>query len=288
MQPSRARRSSLQSSAHDRSRFVLTIAGGSLLLRDQSLYDAGIGASWEIDLFGGLRRGAEAASAEARAAEDERLSTRVSVAADAADAYLRIRGDQARIAFVNNQSQLNRSDVIAAERLLAASNARVGEAIAEYYPRISLSGLLGFESRSASTLFKSATFQPQAVVGVRWRLFDFGKIDAEVARARGVHGEALARYRQSVLRAAEDVEDAFVTLVEMQAHTQELRNEVAALERARDSSQEAYIGGVIPLTDVLDADRQLLVAEDELALTRADVARAAVNSFRALGGGWSA
>lgn len=60
--------------------------------------------------------------------------------------------------------------------------------------------------------------------------------------------------------------------------------EVAALRRARDSSQEAYRGGVIALTDVLDADRQLLVAQDELARSRADTARAAVRSFRALGG----
>jgi outer membrane protein TolC len=65
-----------------------------------------------------------------------------------------------------------------------------------------------------------------------------------------------------------------------------LRTEVAALQRARDTSQEAYRGGVIALTDVLDANRQLLAAQDELAQTRADAARAAVGTFRALGGGW--
>src|SRR5215831_2137546 len=62
--------------------------------RDASLYDLGAAASWEIDLFGGLRRGSEAARAEAEAAEAARLGVRVSVAADAADAYLEIRGDQ--------------------------------------------------------------------------------------------------------------------------------------------------------------------------------------------------
>ncbi len=343
--------------------------------RNQSLYDVGVGASWEIDLFGGLRRGAEVASAEAQAAEAQRLGTRISIVADAADAYFQIRGDQARIAVAHDQvatdahlldlvrrrfsrglatdreeaqaeavlsqaravlqplhidleSQLNRldvlmgaqpgtyaaelmvraaipsapalsgdekpvdvlrrrPDVIAAERRLAASNARVGEAISEYYPKISISGLLGFEGMNTDHLFKAATFQPEAVAGLRWRLFDFGKVDAEVAQAKGANSEALAQYRQSVLHAAEDVEDAFVTLVQTEAHTQELRNEVAALKRARDSSQEAYQGGAIPLTDVLDANRQLLVAQDELALNRAVAARAAVSSFRALGGGWS-
>lgn len=342
--------------------------------RDQAEYDVGAAASWEIDLFGALRRGAQAARAEAQAAEAEQLGTRITVVADAADAYLQVRGDQARIAlakgqvstdehlldlverrfraglatdreeaqaqalqsearaslqplFIDLEAQLNRldvlmgvqpgtyaaelnsrqeiplppaipgdvtpadvlrrrPDVIAAERQLAASNARIGEAVAEYYPKISISGLLGFESLSTGDLFKAATFQPEAVAGLRWRLFDFGKVDAEVAGAKGANAEALALYRQSILHAAEDVEDAFTALVHLQTHGEELEREVAALKRARDSSQNAYAAGVIPLTDVLDADRQLLAAQDQLALTRANTDQAAVQSFRAIGGGW--
>ncbi|HZR35261.1 MAG TPA: efflux transporter outer membrane subunit [Nevskia sp.] len=342
--------------------------------RNQSDYTLGLGASWELDLFGGLRRGREAASAEADAAVAEQAGTRISVAAETADAYLRIRGDQARIAVAAEQvatdahlldlvnqrfgrglaavrevaqaeallsqaraslqplridleAQLNRldvllgqqpgtsaaelqtpqdipaapaipagdqpvevlrrrPDVIAAERRLAASNARVGQAIAEYYPHLSLSGLLGYEASHPGDLFKAATFQPGAAAGLRWRVFDFGKVGAEVTQAKGAEAEALARYRQSVLRAAEDVENAFTALVQLEAHGQELHNEVAALTRARDSSKEAYQGGVIALTDVLDADRQLLVAQDQLAQTQADSGRAAVGAFRALGGGW--
>jgi NodT family efflux transporter outer membrane factor (OMF) lipoprotein len=342
--------------------------------RNQSVYDVGAGASWEIDLFGGLRRGAQAASAEAQAAEAERLGTRVSVAADAADTYLQIRGDQARLAVAEDQvatdaqlldlvrlrfahglaadrevaqaeallsearaslqplridleAQLNRldvlmgaqpgtyaaelkvpaaipsvpaiaagtpadllrrrPDVVAAERRLAAASARIGVAISDYYPKFSLSGLLGFESLSPGNLCKAATFQPAAVAGLRWRLFDFGKVDAEVAQARGADAEALAQYRLSILRAAEDVENAFTRLVQLEAHAEELQREVAALTRARDLSQSAYQAGINPLSDVLDARRQLLSAQDELAHTRADAARAAVQTFRALGGGWS-
>jgi outer membrane protein TolC len=179
-----------------------------------------------------------------------------------------------------------RPDVIAAERRLAASNARIGQALADYYPKISLAGVLGYESSVPSDLFKAATFQPQGIAGLRWRVFDFGKVSAEVAQARGAEAEALARYQQAVLRAAEEVENAFTSLVQLEAHQEELLAEVAALTRARDASQEAYQGGVIALTDVLDADRQLLSAQDELAQTRADSARAAVGTFRALGGGW--
>jgi outer membrane protein TolC len=179
-----------------------------------------------------------------------------------------------------------RPDVIAAERRLAASSARIGQALADYYPKISLAGLLGYESTSPSDLFKAATFQPQGVAGLRWRVFDFGKVSAEVAQARGANAEALARYQESVLRAAEEVENAFTSLVQLEAHQQELHTEIAALTRARDASQQAYEGGVSALTDVLDADRQLLTAQDELAQTRADAATAAVGAFRALGGGW--
>jgi len=342
--------------------------------RDQSQYEVGAAASWEIDLFGGLRRGAQAATAEAQAAEAEQVGTYIMVSADAADAYFQVRGDQARIAVARDQvttdehlldlverrfraglatdreeaqtqallsearaslqplaidleAQLNRldvlmgaqpgtyaaelkspqqippapaipgadtptnvlrrrPDVIAAERHLAASNARIGQAISEYYPKVSIAGLLGFESLSTGQLFKAATFQPEAVAGLRWRLFDFGKVDAEVVQAKGANAEALALYRQSILHAAEDVENAFTSLVQLEAHTQELEREVAALQRARDSSQKAYAAGVIPLTDVLDADRQLLAAQDQLALTRANTDLAAVQSFRAIGGGW--
>jgi outer membrane protein TolC len=170
---------------------------------------------------------------------------------------------------------------------LAASNARIGAAIADYYPKFSLSGLLGFESSNTTDLFRAATFQPQGMLGLRWRLFDFGKVDAEVAGAKGGEAEALAQYRLSVLHAAEDVENAFTALVQFEAHAQELKREAASLERARNLSQSAYQGGVIPLTDVLDANRQLLLAQDALASARVEAASAAVSAFRAVGGGWS-
>jgi outer membrane protein TolC len=180
-----------------------------------------------------------------------------------------------------------RPDVIAAERRLASSSARIGVAVSEYYPKVSLAALLGFESLSGSRLWSAASFQPQATAGLRWRLFDFGRIDAEVAQADSAHAQALLAYRQTVLRATEDVENAFMALAQLELQNRELVDEVDALARARDASQESYLGGASSLTDVLDADRQSLIAQDELARTRADTDRAAVMSFRALGGGWS-
>ena len=342
--------------------------------RNQTLYDADVGAQWEVDLFGGLHRGAEAARDEAEAAAAQQLGIRVSVVAEAADAYFQARGDQARLAIAQSQvetdthlldlvrlrfsrgasaekevaqaeallaqarttipplrtaleAQLNRLDVlmgaqpgtyaaelgkpaeipgapaippgqsasdllrrrpdiVAADRHLAASNARIGVAVAEYYPKVSLSALLGFESLSSGQVFSAASFQPEATAGLRWRLFDFGRVDAEVAQADSANAQALLSYRQTVLRAAEDVENAFMALAQLELQTHDLRDEVNALARARDASQESYLAGASSLTDVLDADRQSLVAQDELARTRADTDRAAVMTFRALGGGW--
>jgi len=93
-------------------------------------------------------------------------------------------------------------------------------------------------------------------------------------------------YRQSVLRATEDVENAFTSLAQLQIEIHELSSEVNALRRARDKSQELYLAGASSLTDVLDAERELLESQDALARSRADSDRSAVASFRALGGGW--
>ncbi|WP_109488462.1 efflux RND transporter permease subunit [Occallatibacter savannae] len=181
-----------------------------------------------------------------------------------------------------------RPDIIAAERQLAASNERIGVAIAEYYPKISLAGVLGFDSLNSGSLLTSGGFQPAAVAGLRWRLFDFGRVNAEVKQAQGANAEALIEYRQAVLKATEDVENALASLSETEAYSVEVQAEVESLTRARDLSQEAYRAGSITLTDVLDADRQLLTAQDQLASNRVDTARASVVVFRSFGGGWKA
>ena len=181
-----------------------------------------------------------------------------------------------------------RPDLIVAERRLAASNARIGEAISEYYPKFSLSGLLGSATTSAGGLFGGGGSQAQGVLGLRWRLFGFGRVDAEIANARGRNAEALAAYRLAVLRASEDVEDAFSALLRREAQEHMLAQGETALARAQTSSLAAYKGGVVSLIEVLDADTRLLATPDARAQAQTEAARAGVASFRALGGGWSA
>jgi NodT family efflux transporter outer membrane factor (OMF) lipoprotein len=338
-------------------------------------YSMDLGASWELDVFGGLRRGREAALAEYQASEA--AATRLAVAAQTADIYITLRGLQARLDIANRQVKTQqdllekvqllyskglaasyqvrqtegalaqvqatvpvlqtgldaamnaldvmlgtppgthrprltetasiplppqisemgtpadllrrRPDLIVAERRLAASNARIGEAVAEYYPKFSLSALLGSATTvSAGHLFSGGASQASGALGLRWRLFDFGRINAQIDQAKGQEAEALAAYRQSALRATEDVENAFSALVNREAQATTLSAGEASLSEARRSSFIAYQKGTASLIDVLNADETLLQASDARAQARTESARAAVAAFRALGGGWQA
>jgi NodT family efflux transporter outer membrane factor (OMF) lipoprotein len=337
-------------------------------------YEVNVGASWELDLFGGLRRGREAALAEYQASEAGAAATRLAVAAQTADIYISIRGLQARLKVAEQQvhkqqellSTINllyrkglaaelqvrqaegalaqvrasvpeleagldaamnaldvmlgsppgthrpeladgalpaapkiaatgspgellrrRPDLIVAERRLAASNARIGIAIAEYYPKLSLSGLIGSAtSVSGSNLFTSGASQAAGVLGLRWRLFDFGRINAQINQAKGQEAEMLAAYRLAVLRATEDVENAFSALVKREEQAALLAQGVDSLGRARGASFAAYQKGVVSLIEVLQADENLLRASDARARAQTESARAAVTAFKALGGGW--
>ncbi|CAB3717264.1 efflux transporter outer membrane subunit [Paraburkholderia rhynchosiae] len=338
-------------------------------------YEVNLGASWEVDVFGSLRRGREAALAEYQATEAGAVATRLAVAAQTADIYISIRGLQTRLDVARRQvrtqqellSTINllygkglaaelqvrqaegalaqvrasvpvleagldaamnaldvmlgstpgthrdeladvgvipaapqigatgspgellrrRPDLIAAERRLAASNARIGVAIAEYYPKLSLSGLIGSAtSLSGANLFTGGASQAAGVLGLRWRLFDFGRINAQIDEAKGQRAEMLAAYRLAVLRATEDVENAFSALIKREEQAAVLGGGVDSLSRARGASFAAYQKGVVSLIEVLQADENLLRASDSRAQAQTESARAAVAAFKALGGGW--
>src|SRR5688572_2814611 len=134
----------------------------------------------------------------------------------------------------------------------------------------------------------SGASQAQGILGLRWRLFDFGRVDAQIAAARGQEAEALAAYRLAVLRAMEEVENSFAALVKREAQVGILTQGESSLARARENSLAAHKGGVVSLIEVLDADGNLLQMRDEKAQAQTEAARAAISSFRALGGGWDA
>jgi outer membrane protein TolC len=124
------------------------------------------------------------------------------------------------------------------------------------------------------------------VVGLRWRLFDFGRVGAEVSLAKAEKAKALSEYRSSVLHAAEDVEDAFTALAKLRAVQAQMEATVAALDRSLLAAKDSRLAGAESQLTVLDAERQLFVAQEALALARQKSCLAAVGTFRAIGGGW--
>lgn len=343
--------------------------------RSTDLFQLDLGASWELDLFGGRDAARDAARAEWQASAAGAVAARLAVAAQVADTYIQLRTLQARFEIAKAQTETQqrlrdlvalqfskgvaaelqlrqaegalaqmrsalpalqnqidmamfaldvligtqpgtmrpelaagsaipappaistaggpvellrrRPDIIAAERKLAATNAQIGVAMSEYYPKFSLTGLLGTATTSAGSLFSGNATQASGFLGLRWRLFDFGRVDAEIKAARGRSAEALAAYRQVVLRASQDVENAFSTLVQQEARALVLKQGEESLLRAQQASLAAYKGGAVSLIEVLDADRRLLETRDSAIEARAAASRGAVASFRALGGGWS-
>ena len=181
-----------------------------------------------------------------------------------------------------------RPDLIVAERRVASANARTGVALAEYYPKFSLGAMLGSAtSISSGNLFTNGASQSAGLLGLRWRLFDFARINAQIDFSRGQEAEALATYRLSVLRATEEVENALTALVRRDEQAGLLLSSERSLAKARDASQLRYSKGVVSLVEVLQADDSLLRTEDGRAQAETETARAAVAAFRALGGGWS-
>ena len=345
--------------------------------RSGSSYEVNLASSWELDVFGGLRRSREAAQADYQASLAGARAVRLAVAAQTADLYLDIRGLQTRLAIARRQVDtqpgllsmvrllndkglaterelhqaagglaevqaslpvlqdalertLNaldvllakspgthrtalartapipaaprietagspadllrrRPDLIAAERRLAAANARIGVAIAEYYPGFSLSALLGSAtSISGGNLFRHDANQALGALGVRWRLFDFGRIDAQIQAAKGRDAELLAAYRLAVLRATEDVEGALTGQLRREEQASLLASSEGSLAKARQASALAYRKGVVNLVEVLQADERLLRTADARAQAQTATAKAAVATYKALGGGWEA
>lgn len=180
-----------------------------------------------------------------------------------------------------------RPDIMAAEQRLIASNALIGSAIAGYYPNFSLTGMLGFISVGTSNFATADALQSVVGAGLRWRLFDFGRVDAEVANSKGKHAESLAMYRSTVLRATEDVESALSRYMYGAREMEALSRQIAALETTREQTQLAYERGIVALIEVLDIDQDLLEASDRLIQAKTNFSRASVAVFRALGGGWN-
>ncbi|NML27668.1 efflux transporter outer membrane subunit [Zoogloea dura] len=185
-----------------------------------------------------------------------------------------------------------RPDIAAAERAMAAANARIGVAQAAWFPRLALTGALGYEAGGLGDLFKyaSRSFVLGPLVGTALSLpvFDGGARQAGLDQARAAYAEDSARYRQTVLQAFREVEDNLAGLRLLGEQHGEQDQAVAAAERAARLARLQYREGAVSYLNVLDAERSVLQQQRTAVSLDGERARATVNLIRALGGGWTA
>ena len=179
-----------------------------------------------------------------------------------------------------------RPDIRGAEQRLIAANATIGVAKAAYYPRISLTGLLGYQSSQLSNLFSVPTGLWQFVPQVTQPIFTGGRTRSTVELAKAQEQIALVQYDRTVQTAFREVSDALIQYQKVREIRTTQEQLLSTLQDRSRLSYMRYRGGVDTLLNALDADRDLFNAELGLAQTRRNELLALVQLYRSLGGGW--
>jgi NodT family efflux transporter outer membrane factor (OMF) lipoprotein len=351
-----------------------TFPGFGSSFPDQSLWDAGFDASWEIDVFGGLRRSLQGQTALVASAQEDLRDVRVSLAAELARSYFELRGAQGQLAVAQRnaenqrrtlqvvqdrldagrgtafdterakaqlgltlaaipslESQIaavqyqigvlvarspeqvateladarplpvlpakvpvtspdslirQRPDVVSAERRLAAQTAFVGAARADYLPRLSVQGGAGITSGDLDSFGGTGTTRYAVGPVISWPALNLGRVKARVDASRALEDEARAQYQQTVLRAVQEAEASLVAYDKARTRLDRLEDAASASEHAADYARLRFEGGVADFLEVLDAERTMLDAQNQLASGRTDATTAYVAVYKALGGTW--
>jgi NodT family efflux transporter outer membrane factor (OMF) lipoprotein len=338
-------------------------------------YDAGFDAGWELDLFGGIRRGIEAADADLQAAVESRRDVLVSLTAEVARNYIELRAFQQRIeiarqnlatqqhsarltrqrfegGFVsgldvaNAEAQMaatasliplleaaarqsiyalgillglepaalmaelspaaaipaappaapaglpsdllrRRPDIRRAEADIHGATARVGVATADLFPKFTISGAGGVRSGDFSSWLTWSQRFGSIGPSVSWRVFDTGRTRSAIERQEALQEQALIAYRQTVLGALQEAENALIAAAKEQERRRSLTDAVAANRKAVRLAKILYTEGQTDFLNVLDAQRSLFLTEETLALSTSNMATDLVALYKAIGGGWS-
>jgi multidrug efflux system outer membrane protein len=180
-----------------------------------------------------------------------------------------------------------RPDIAEAERALAASNARIGVATGAFFPVVRLTGAAGFESMDVETLFNWQSKAWSLGPSITLPLFEGGRIRANLKRSRAAYEESVATYRQQVLVAFKEVQDALTDsrLLNQQAQAQD--RSTASAHRTADISNSRYRAGLVSYLEVVESERTALDAERESARLTGQRLVTSVQLIKALGGGWA-
>lgn len=177
-----------------------------------------------------------------------------------------------------------RPDVRAAERRLSAEHAFVGSARADYLPRVTVGGSAGYTAASFSSIGSSGTGRYAIGPTISWPALNLGRVKSSVDAARALESEAQAQYDQTVLDARGELAAAQATYAGARSRVDRLAAAAAASRRAAELARLRFENGVEDFLQVLDAERTVLAAEDDLARGHAEAAAALVQLYRAMGG----
>ena len=179
-----------------------------------------------------------------------------------------------------------RPDIAEAERTMKSENALIGVAVGAYYPDITLSGLFGYAGDPVNTLFSSATRVWSLGVSASDALFEGGSRSAAVRAARATYDQSVATYRQTVLTAFQQVEDALSGLRILQRQDVVERQTVVDAGRSAQIALNEYRAGTQPFTTVITAQNTLLTAQQTEISIEMSILTDSVALIQALGGGW--
>lgn len=337
----------------------------------RTTYRASLGGSWEIDVWGRIRRTIEAARADAQASEADLANATLSAQGELAVNYFGARQAQAALAIdqatvdgyqrttqitrnrynaglvahsdllqaetqlANAQADLEgsrqqaavyehaiavlvgeapgnftlapattpaavpqipaglpstllqrRPDIAAAERRVAAANARIGVAKAAYYPDLILNGSYGFASSALSALFESPSNLWSYGASAAETLFDAGAQRAQVKGAEATYDQTVAQYRQTVLTALQDVEDQLTASAVLERQYVLRQQASTAADAAERMVANQYQAGQVSFVEVFTAQTTAYTARQALIQAQAQRQTTAVALIQALGGGW--
>jgi multidrug efflux system outer membrane protein len=347
---------------------------GSRQSVSSDLYSAGVDATWELDVFGGVRRNVESADATVRASVWDRRGVLISVVSEVAIDYINLRSFQRRIAIsisnlesdrrsvsltrqrhgagfvpeldvANAEAQAattesgipsletasqqtiyslsillgrepatlvnelsteepipltppvipiglpsellrRRPDIRIAEEQLHSATAQIGVATADLFPKFSLNGDISLQAGKFKPLGNWSSSVWSFGPTIDWPIFAGGSILANIEVQNAVQQQAILTYKQSILTALQDVENALIAYSNEQARRTALAEAVVANRKALDLSTDLYRQGLTEFLNVLNAERSLLGVEDALAQSEAAVAIDLATLYKALGGGW--
>ncbi|NVD99330.1 TolC family protein [Massilia sp. BJB1822] len=235
--------------------------------------------------------------AEAYADRGAKRSTTAGVAGDAAAsagawarqgtaAYAVPAGPAVAALGLPSELAQRRPDIRRASALLHAATASIGVAKADFYPRITLAGNLGFQATQLSDFGSWSSRQFSFSPAFSLPLFDGGHLRGILKLSEARQQEAALAYQQTVLRAWHEVDDALAASRAQQERRERLHEAVAQSRIALNNAQQQYVAGTVDFLNVLSVQDALLANEAALAESTAAVSLALVDLYKALGGGW--